>query len=469
MESKFNLLSLISYLCLRNFASSLKYEHISDCRFYNISITPGIDNVTYICAGNDNEKAVFLMDSKQIKCSNSRRESNIWPGTIDFQNCRFPTMTRNYFEMFENMHTFIISNVELETMQMNIFREAKNVSKLDISQNKLVEIPSLIFFNAINLKYVDFSNNTIKRVDPMAFEGATNLLTLNLSHNQINELDSCISKLPNLLTLDISNNNISKLHEHAFDKLINLKQLNLSYNAIGNLDIKTFSYLINLEDLNLKQTNLSNIQLGTFSQQHKLVSLDLSENSLKKLDFKLFIPILRDLRSLYLGKNQLKDLNGFRNTLFPQLNSLDIQVNQFSCAYLTNFMDSVNWEKIHLYLDVNSIDKHQSNIRGIGCDDSQERKTEETSFLMVDELQSAQISQGYKDASTIQDYNDAIMKMSLVFLCVAFTIYIILFTVANLNQIHSQLAKPLVFYRENRKHLTEENVVEFTNEGILIT
>lgn len=458
MEFKFNFGSIIVFLCLTFIcsASSSKYEHISDCSFYDRSRTPGLDNVTFICSGHDNENGVFV-NSENIKCSNIQTQPNRWPGTIDFRDCQFPTIKRNYFEIFYNMHTFILSNVELETMQMEIFREAKNVSVLDISQNKLTEIPSLIFFNAIKLKNLDFSNNTIKVIAPMAFEGAINLQTLNLSYNQINEVDTL--NLPNLQTLDLSNNNLTELLDHAFDKLVNLKQLNLSCNAIGNLDKKTLSYLIHLEDLNLKQTDLSNIELGTFSNQHKLVSLDLSGNNLKKLDFKLFFPIQHEMRLLHLGRNQLKDLSGFRNTLFPQLNSLDIQGNQFNCSYLEHFMESVDWEKIHLHLDLNSIIvQHDSKIHGISCDDSED--TQEAEFFKFDDNESTQTTQTYRILN-----DDPIIKVALVFICVILTVFIILFTIANLDRINSQFSKPLIFYKRNRDHSSKENVVEFSNDG----
>lgn len=190
----------------------------------------------------------------------------------------------------------------------------------------------------------------------MAFEGAIKLETLNLSNNQIIGLESStLCCIPDLLLLDLSNNNVTKLSENIFDKLLKLKELNLSFNSIGDLEISTFTYLINLEHLSLRRTNLSNVQRGTFLHQHKLVSLDLSENNLKKLNFTLFSPIQRDMRSLRMGDNNLNNLYGFRNTLFPQLNLLDIQGNPFNCSYLAHFMESVDWD---LHFNVSSMDVH---------------------------------------------------------------------------------------------------------------
>lgn len=456
MKLEFSLFPLIVHLFLTDWTYSLKFEHISDCYAYDLSIILGIDEVTFICGATNNESSIFR-DSKYLKCSNEHMHYQ-YPGKIDFQNCRIPTISRNFFEMFTSLNQFIISNVELETLQLNIFREAKNLENLDISQNKLIEVPSLIFVNAVKLERVDFSNNTIKRVDEMAFKGAINLQRLNLSYNAIDHLDSHTLATPNLLTLDLSNNNLTELTEHIFDELAKLEHLDLSFNAISNLDIKTFYNLINLEELNLRRTNLSNIQLGTFSHQHKLISLDLSENSLQKLDFKLFFPILHDLRLLRLGRNQLKDLNGFRNSLFPKLGSLNIQGNEFTCSYLVHFMDSINWETIRLDLDVNSIDLQKSNIRGVNCNDITD---DESTYVEP-------IEERLTQDSTLPNHSDDLINdVSLIFLCVVFTIFLILFTIANLNRIYSQFAEPRIFYK--RESLSKENAVHFSNEGILMT
>ncbi|KAG4066235.1 hypothetical protein HA402_000459 [Bradysia odoriphaga] len=383
----------------------------------------------------------------------------LWHGTIDFRNCSFPQIKRNYFEMFENMHTFNISNVELETLQLNIFRDAKNVTILDLSRNKLAEIPSHIFFNAKKLKFVDFSNNAISCIDPTAFEGATNLEELNLSHNNISELeDARTISLPKLLKLDLSFNNFTKLTEHIFDKLSNLELLNLSCNSIGSLDSKVFSCLISLKHLNLKRTNLSNIEFGTFSQQRKLVSLDLSENQLTKLDFKLFAPILPDLQKLSLAYNQLKNLNGFRSETFPKLNSLQIQGNQLSCSYLANFFDVINWEKIHPSPDVNSTILYQSNILGIGCNEATGEMGLEADHIFLDGWNIV----GQNDEKTI-------MQISLTYICVALTLFLILFAVANSSQIYGQFQKIITSFKRIRAYSSNGKVVEFTNEHVLIT
>lgn len=475
MDLKFNFCVIFVYLSAINLVISLKYEFINDCIYIDKSTNPGFDELTFICSAIDREVNVFST-SNETYCSNANTGTLVyydyrymWCGTVDFQNCSFHQLTRNYFDMFKNMHTFNISNVELESMQLDIFRDASNVTDLDLSGNKLTEIPSHILFNARKLKFISFSNNAISRVDPMAFYGATDLRTLDLSHNHVSELIDSLtfSFLFNLVTLDLSYNNLTvDINEHIFDKLTNLELLNLSFNGISNLDIKIFSNLTKLKDLNLKGMNLSNIPLGTFSQQHKLVTLDLSGNRLTKLDFKLFLPVLKDLRSLRLENNQLKNLNGFKNKIFPQLHLLQIHGNPFSCAYLAHFMGMFDWAHIQLMSsDAHSTDLHDSNIRGIGCND-----TDEGEPILMDRIDgTATIDHGYKIDSIDNGASGVFIEISLTFICVALTIFLILFVVVNSIPIYNQFAKALTFCQRIRTDYSSNGkVVEFTNERAFI-
>lgn len=174
-------------------------------------------------------------------------------------------------------------------------------------------------------------------------------------------------RVQNLTYLYLSNNNLSVMADRAFEEFTSLMHLDLSYNPIGDLTTTTFAYLDKLKGLLLKRTNITNIPLGTFSHQHLLTLLDLSDNNLKSLDFNQFLPALHDLRSLNLAQNQLTDLDGFRNAIFPNLLVLDIKNNNFTCSYLQHFINVVNWEKLRLAVDPKSTDIYGANIRGVNC------------------------------------------------------------------------------------------------------
>lgn len=174
--------------------------------------------------------------------------------------------------------------------------------------------------------------------------------------------------------------------------------------------------------------NLSHIELGAFSHQQKLISLDLSVNELNKLDFKLFYPALHDLKSLLIADNHLKDLNGFRNALFPGLALLDIKNNDFNCSYLEYFMESVNWEKLRLSIDSLSVSPIESNIRGIKCHP-------------VDQSYSFENSTTKYRLKTLQKLvvDISIIKFSLIFMCMIASAYFFLFLILNSELIFKKL------------------------------
>lgn len=450
---------------------ALKHEQISDCKFENIGQIPGDDKVTFKCAeSNSNSDSSFFLNATLFKCSNTNvPQKNLWPGTINFENCRFREITNIFFDSFVSLHTFTASDVELKSIDSKILRNAKKLVNLNVSQNQLTAIPALLFFNAENLTRVDFSRNSIENVDRLAFMGANNLTSLNLSHNKINHLDSEIFSTSKLLDLDLSNNNLTALEEHVFDNITELKHLRLSFNPIGNLKIETFTYLTNLETLDLKKTNISDIELGTFSHQHKLTALDLSQNNLKKLDFNHFLPVLPDLRTLNLDGNQLTDLTGFGNDLFPKLEELDIRDNSFNCSYLEVFMKSVNWDKLRLPIDNPSVKAGETSIRGIKCekvvrnetnDIKQENSTQQK--IEVDEKSAIAIISMIK--RTISD-EIFITNIYLAFICLILLVFFIVYIVANLEQICTRRGSVTFQHDKTDKPSSAKQTVEFTNHS----
>lgn len=334
---------------------SLKTERISCCRYQN-------QKITFICA----ENLGSLFSKNGVQCDKKYFQYNSVEG-IDFENCLFSVINETFFEKFTSLKTLVISDMEMETLDRNIFRGTKKLEKLFASRNRLTEIPPLLFNTTENFRYADFSNNLLQKVDNFGFEGENSLRTLNLSYNNIVELDLRDLAAPSLDILDVSHNNITILTTNTFDKFTKLERLNLAFNPIGNLKIETFSYLKKLEFLNLRKTNISSLQIGTFSYTRLLYSLDLSENALKELDCHMFLPSLKNLKSLYISDNQLTDLIDFRNTLFPRLQLLDIKNNNFNCTYLKSFMKSVDWEHIGIPVDLNLVDPSETNIHGIKC------------------------------------------------------------------------------------------------------
>lgn len=466
--------------------SCIKYEHISDCRFYDRGLIFGNDNITFVCGESNNEARVIL-DLEKFNCSNSIFDIvNLWVGTVNFENCRMHEVRTKFFKEFTNIHTFNISDLELTHLQPDALREANNLTHILAARNRLAEIPALLFFNTKKLIHTDFSMNSIKRVDSMAFVGArnleildlsqnvlsvleaqifkdlSNLKSLNLSYNKFTEFDARI--LPaSLQELDLSSNSLTSLTEHTFEKLINLKLLDLSFNSIVNLNVKTFAYQSNLEHLKLRQIKLSDIRMGTFSHQHNLVTLDLSENELQHLDFKLFSPVLSDLKSLQLASNQLKGLHGFRNSLFPQLTSLDINNNPFSCSYLIYFLESISLEKLRLVTDPNTFDPSIPSVRGIKCDDTDLYEPWENKTA----AKSSELNSGGSCLNAEQSNADIkIIKVSLVLIFLVMLTYFVIFVVLNRDHISKHLQRPVANYWSSKGQSTNELNVDLSHEEI---
>lgn len=388
-------LVIVSVTLFKFIDSSKKYEHINDCHFYtHESGIYGRDNLTLICAEIDRENSVFPNNSL-FHCLHFGTIDYDWPGKINFENCRFSQLKRDIFNKFSYIHTIDLSGLGLEILQSDILSEATKLTTLSVSQNNLTEIPPLFFVNVKNLNHVDISENKISQIDLFAFAGGSEIQSLDLSHNS--------------LTI---------IREHTFDELINLELLNLSFNPIGDLEIDIFIHLLKLKHLILRRINISYITLGTFSHQQQLASLDLSENALKVLNFKIFYPIQHELRALYINGNQLSNLNGFRNALFPRLTLFDIKNNEFNCTYLEYFMETVNWEKIQLMIDPKLIDPHASSIRGINC-------------KVIETLESSEENSNFHHKSN----DDTFIKITLVLIFIIMFIFLIMFIKLNRKRI----------------------------------
>lgn len=338
-----------------------------------------------------------------------------------------------------------VSNNELVEIPAFLFVNAGSVTKVDFSFNKIRRIDAQAFIDANELTMIDLSRNKIDVLNERTFRGLVNLTHMNLAYNEINEIDaSAFAGLKRLYHLDLSHNaiailkdrtfaNLSKLNrlqlsynqinqiepyafatahslvrldlshnnitdEQIFDNLFNLLHLDLSHNPINELGIGTFASLIKLEHLNLAHTNLTNIELGTFSYQRGLISLDLSENNLKSLDFGMFLPAFRYLELLYIDGNQLTDMEGFTNKLFPRLNSLGITNNHFNCTYLKRFMRLVEWDQIRLPVDRMPLNIHQTNIRGVACDSTELNDIENITKNQITRLNNEQNNAELNDA-----------------------------------------------------------------------
>lgn len=323
--------------------------------------------LTLICSNDSQQIDLLNQNSAYFLCSDHYNDGESVQKQkirqVNIENCQMSKLSIKYdiFGQYTRLQELNISHIGLETLEKEIFTNATSLKKLNASHNKIQEIPVQLLNNAVLLNEIDFSYNQIKRLHSFFLPDSSQLVILDFSNNQIETID-----------------------KDAFDNMTNLNKLNLTHNPIGFLNIGTFSKLKNLQYLNLSDTNLVEIRLGTFSHTRQLVSLDLSWNQLKTIDFSLFLPKFSYLNTLYLNENHLTDLEGFSNTLLPQLNVFGIARNNFNCSYLKNFLNQKIWEELTFFDDyLVPVNPHEMNIHGINCEEVNENETN-SSVIIID-------------------------------------------------------------------------------------
>lgn len=312
----------------------------------------------------------------------------------------------NTFEKFDRLTTLTLSNTMLTDIDFSMLH-TKYLVKLDISNNqlnymnnisllenfhalaifnvsgnRLENVPDLIQYLTSSVQRLDLSGNFVGKLKANTFQRLPSLNVLNLRNTYLSVADFCPFKpLENLNVLDISQNNLKNVNftvlsslnklndlnvanceiENVWDLTqhlgASLRKLDLSGNSVRSLNSRMLSTLSNLESLILSNANTIDIDNGALQHQSGLRSLDLSYNKLQRIDFEM---VSRHLRNLNLEGNDLNRVDNLSRKHFPQLKSLAISKNHFSCQFLRYFL--IGWKGTHLVGD--SIDqKHHENCR----------------------------------------------------------------------------------------------------------
>lgn len=362
-------------------AGSTKYPQIGKCGY---QVYNGIVKITFICIETVVRTDFFEADGNLV-CQNWHTYYKGSIEAIKFQDCELAQLQNNFFAPYSNLHTFDISGIDLESLQMDTFVEAKNLKNLIASHNKIAEIPAYLLHKSDKLTSVDFSFNKINRIDLFAFTGDFRLEHLNLSHNNISRLNKkMFSDLLNLEYLDISHNVISTVNDQTFENFTELLHLDLSVNSFGNLNVNTFATLTKLRHLNLSHVGLKTIKASTFSHQSELETLDLSGNNLKTLDSVVFAPEFTQLKSLHIGRNQLRDLNGFTSSKFHNLTIFGIRSNQFNCSFLEEILKIMKLKQLDLLVDSSSKHANGSFVNEMKCNSTDIDRSDENKDMNID-------------------------------------------------------------------------------------
>lgn len=226
--------------------------------------------------------------------------------------------------------------------------------EINLRGNELISLSANVFNGATNLRTIDLSHNMISIVEPETFLNLRSLMFLNLSHNQMN------------------NNSFNRNGIDWIDGISSLKTLDLSNNQIFFYDVmpyQAFSGLVNIETLLLRSNKIT-IDYGAFSANQMLKTLDLSYNSMTYFDLNFLLSI-NSLENLYLHGNGISytsqiDLNDVR-TIFPEIKSLGISENSFSCEVLATIIRSMAKASIQLVIEDGKFVNNRRNLRGVSC------------------------------------------------------------------------------------------------------
>ena len=133
-----------------------------------------------------------------------------------------------------------------------------------------------------------------------------NLKVLDLSFNDIRVIEN-LGPLVHLEKLFLSNNKISAIQ--GLETLTNLKVLELGSNKIRSLDAPCLMKLENLEELWLGKNKIASMDDLIPCRFPKLRHLSLQSNRLSHWSPDIFSLVTPNLTHLYLGSNQLPDMN----------------------------------------------------------------------------------------------------------------------------------------------------------------
>lgn len=166
--------------------------------------------------------------------------------------------------------------------------------------------------------------------------------------------------------LELSSNKISDIR--SLTRLHNLRVFDLSENPLQNsLKGDIFVNLTALTHLSLKNTRTT-IKKDLLEMNTNLKFLDLSNNQIGNFDLHT-LKNLTNLEILRLDSNGMEQLIGYEDVkmILPQLNSIGLSHNNFSCSYLQSLVKVLQNAKVELSTPASNLEWILLNFPGIKC------------------------------------------------------------------------------------------------------
>lgn len=241
-------------------------------------------------------------------------------------------------ENFKNLSHFIAAGSQLENTLEIIQHLMPSMKYLDLSGNLVGKVNASTFEKLGSLETLKLNNTNLVIADVNPFEQLKSLNTLDLSKNHLNNVNFSMlsTTLNGLIEFNAANCRIEDILDVVRHLGVALSMLDLSGNhlASARLNTDSFKALINLNYLDLSCTNIEHFNFSAFKYQMQLRFLNISYNRLRNADLAEFTGALVKLD---LEGNDLIEIGNFSRSQFPQLESLAISENQFSCEFLRRF------------------------------------------------------------------------------------------------------------------------------------
>lgn len=375
---------------------NLESNHLKS--LYNVEILQTLKNLVELD-----------MTGNQVR--NTREVIHYLSPTIRRLNLRWNSIGRldaNAFEKLEQLEELDLRSTNLSFVDRSPFEPLQNLQTLMISDNNFehTDFPTsskvltkLLYFYAGNCRIrnatkltkflppslwrLDLSGNYLGEIDANTFETTPHLLQLYLENSNLTMTKwNAFDQLQELMVLDISDNSLEHVHFPTSSPPLNrlmrlyarncsiknlpgllsvlpsIKHLDLSDNILNEVNADTFSEAQYLGFLRLRNTNLSKFDFNTINENAWYLDLDLSFNHLKRVD----LSPLKYVEDLNLEGNYLMEIDTLRAPMEIDMKIM-ISNNQFSCEYLTSFVEKVrHFERLRIVGDPWK-QKHHKNCK----------------------------------------------------------------------------------------------------------
>ncbi len=318
---------------------------------------------------------------------------------------QFPTDIINQLPHLELLN---LSHNRLKTLSVDLFAPGANIrlKKIYLNNNKFKELPLALFkelsanptldsidlsnnelnadyvpyFGSLKLKSLNLSNNGITHFQPTIFSHTcinadappqtaadqsfkNSIKELNLSGNKLELTDhttkQALTSLSNgvIELLNLRNNKIKTVHSIVECQLNSLKHLLLNGNEItvikrgyGGAPLPNMDNLVTLD---VSNNQLDGIYLDDCAWFPNLTRLLLSSNNIQRIEE---MPVggsalscLGELESLFLDRNELKDLSAKSFKSLEKLKNLHLEGNKIVRFLPNTFIDLKELEELYAY------------------------------------------------------------------------------------------------------------------------